>query len=222
MRSYIQFKDQAIALRKSGKTYTEIQELLNVTIPPSTLCTWFQKILFSEEENALIARRGNERIRAGVIKAAATKTLKRQKRDEELFHRNLYLRDFLDDKNVAKLGLVMLYLCEGSKHQGGCLCFGNSNAGIIQLFLRLLRSCYVLEERKLHATVQCRADQDGDELTSYWSAITHIDPDQFYRPRIDKRTIGFPTKKPDYKGVCRIEYFSAKIYNEVRVIGNLL
>ena len=223
MRSYIQFKDKAIALRRSGKTYTEIQSLLGVEIPSSTLCTWFGKTLFSLREQERIFLNGKERIRAGKVKAIETMALRKKARFENVYNKNLYLKDLLGkNKDIAKIGLAMLYLCEGSKRMKGSLCFGNSDPGIIDLFLGLIRGCYIVDEKKFRCTVQCRADQDKEDLIKFWTKITLIPVDQFYRPRIDKRTVGIPTKKLDYKGVCRIDYFSATIYNELRIIGELL
>jgi hypothetical protein len=222
MRSYIQFKERAIALRRDGKTYTEIQSLIGVNIPPSTLCTWFGKTLFSSREKERIFLNGKERIRTGVVKAAETKILHRREHFENIRLSNLYLKDVFSDKDVAKVGLTMLYLCEGSKRRKSSLYFGNSDPGIIQLFLRLFRDCYIVDERKFRGTVQCRADQDTEKLMRFWSETTLIPPNQFFHPQIDKRTIGIPTRKANYRGVCRIDYFSAAIYNELMVIGELL
>jgi len=222
MQSYIQFIDKAMALRRQGRTYSEIQELLTVKVPPSTLSTWFKQLQLSHQEKDLISFHGKERIRNGSIKASATRKLAKKKRLEIIYKENLYLKEALDDNEVAKITLVMLYLCEGSKHQSASLCFGNSNPGIIHLFLQLLRQCYKIDEKKLRCTVQCRADQDTEVLISFWSRITLIPINQFYRSRIDKRSVGVPTKKPDYKGVCRIDYFSAALYNELKIVGELL
>jgi len=222
MQGYIQYRDKAIALRRSGRTYTEIQELLDVKVPPSTLCTWFKQLQLSHQERENILSRGKERIRSGSIKASATRKLAKKNRLEIVHRENFYLKNVLDNNDIAKIGLVMLYLCEGSKHQNASLCFGNSNPGIIQLFLQLLRKCYMIDEKKFRCTVQCRADQNTEKLISFWSAMTLIPKNQFYRSRIDKRTIGTPTKKTDYRGVCRIDYFSAAIYNEMKIVGALL
>jgi hypothetical protein len=222
MRSYIQYKDDAIQLRRNGRTYTEIQDILNSPIPPSTLCTWFKRVAFSPQEQEGILLRGKERIRNGSVKASATRKLAKKYRLEIIRQNNLYLRKVLRDRSVAKISLVMLYLCEGSKQQNASLCFGNSNSGIIQLFLHLFRQGYAIDEKKFRCTVQCRADQDTEQLISFWSTVTQIPKKQFYRSRIDKRTIGSPTKRVNYRGVCRIDYFSAAIYNELKIIGELL
>lgn len=125
-------------------------------------------------------------------------------------------------RDVAKIAVAMLYLGEGAKNRRGPLLFGNSNPGIMQLFLNLLRHSYAIDERKFRCTVQCRADQNVNQLEQFWPQITKIPFAQFYKTRIDPRTIGKPSKKLDYKGVCRIEYFSADLYQEIIAIGNLI
>ena len=69
---------------------------------------------------------------------------------------------------------------------------------------------------------QCRADQDIKKLEKFWSKITKIPPSQFYKARIDKRTIGKKTLKLEYKGVCRIDYFSADIFTELMKLPRIL
>jgi hypothetical protein len=161
-------------------------------------------------------------LKNGSIKASATRKLAKKNRLEVIQRENFYLKKALTYNDIAKINLVMLYLCEGSKHQNASVCFGNSNPSIVQLFLPLLRRCYMIDEKKFRCTVQCRADQDTGELISLWSTTTLIPKDQFYRSRIDKRTVGIPTTKADYRGVCRIDYFSATIYNELKIVGRLL
>jgi transposase-like protein len=195
MQGYIQFKDEAISLRRQGKTYTEIQELLGVKVPPSTLYTWFKQLQISHQESEHILLHGKERIRNGSVKASATRKLAKKNQLEIIRQENFYLKKALNDNYIAEISLVMLYLCEGSKSKGTSLCFGNSDPGIIRLFLQLFRRCYAIDEKKFRCTVQCRADQDTETLISFWSIITLIPKDQFYRSPIDKRTVGIPTKK---------------------------
>jgi phage-related protein len=112
----------------------------------------------------------------------------------------------------------MLYWCEGSKSGKGALTFGNSDPKIIELFLRLLRQVYNIDENKLRCTVQCRYGQNTLELERFWRKITGIPKDKFYPTVIDERTKGKPLKKKNYKGVCRIDCFSANIYHELMTI----
>jgi hypothetical protein len=159
-------------------------------------------------------------ILAGANKARASAIItnrnKRQRYFEELRRRNAEFYGSLDSYWIAKIALSMLYLGEGSKGARHChVSFGNSDPEVICLFLVLFRRCYQVEERKFRCTVQCRADQNIAELELFWSDLTHIPSRQFYASRIDARTIGKPTKKKEYKGVCRIDYFSPDTYHDL-------
>lgn len=156
----------------------------------------------------------------------STKTDARKLLREERLNRFIatskVLSRLLEDKNVAKLSLVLLYLAEGSKNRHGSLVFGNSDPGIISLFMHLIRECYSVDETRFRCTVQCRSGQNTNELGKFWSGITKIPPDQFYKARVDPRTLGKPLLHPEYRGVCRVDYFSANVYNELSVIGKTI
>lgn len=222
MRSYIQYKKIAVSLRNQGQTYGDIQSILNVKIPKSTLWTWCREIAPTENQKNEMILRQEKKVFKGRMKALRAIQLKKRMRFNKILIRYQYLKNLSGQKDFAKAALALLYLCEGSKRDRGTCCFANSDPKIISLFLKLLRKSYKINEKKFRCTVQCRADQDPDALAKYWSAITNIPLPQFYKPQIDKRTIGKPTLKLDYKGVCRIDYFSANIYNELRIIGSIL
>lgn len=126
------------------------------------------------------------------------------------------------DNDFAKAVLAALYLAEGGKNRKGALMFGNSNPEIISLFLNLLRCVYQIENSKFRCTLLCRADQNLEKSESFWVSITGVPKEQFYKPRIDSRTIGKKSRNPEYKGVCRIDYFSAQVYNDLTAAGDIL
>jgi len=211
-----------IILRKQGYTYKEITDNLKIKVPKSTLSYWCKNIDLPKEYYIKIKKQKElNLVKARSLALIANKN-KRGKYLQNIATKNQHLTKLLYDKGIAKIALVMLYLGEGSKTQRGSLIFGNSNPDIIRLFLKLLRLCYLIDEQKFRCTLQCRADHDITLLEKYWSQTTKIPLKQFYKAQIDKRTIGKPSKKPDYKGVCRIDYLSADIYNEIKVIIELI
>jgi len=163
---------------------------------------------------------------SNINKARATalvaNKIKREKYLANLYRQNLHLKHALKNKNIAKIALTALYISEGSKNPKGVLTFGNSNPLIINLFLKLLRLIYNIDDNKFRCTLQCRADQDIRQLEQFWSDLTKIPLNKFYKVQIDPRTVGKKTRKKDYKGVCRINYFSADIYNELFVIEKII
>ena len=214
----IKLKEKATELRYKGKTYTQIQKELRVKIPKSTLSYWFKDVVLSKKAKEKIKEIILNNAKKGREIALITNRKKREEYLKSITDRNKHLITILENKDVAKIALAMLYLGEGLKYRGGPLMFGNSDPFIITLFLRLLRYCYNINESKFRCTLQCRADQDIRMLENFWSQVTKIPPSQFYKARVDPRTIGKPSKKPNYKGVCRIDYFSTDLFLELMEI----
>jgi hypothetical protein len=220
-QKYRAFKNKAIVLRKKGNTYGDIRKILEQNVPKSTLSTWFRNIPLSKQQQRKIIRRTKLKSRNGLLIALKKNKEGRKKYLESIKNRVSHLSDKIKNSDVAKITLATLYLCEGSKNRR-LITFGNSDPRIIELFLKLMHRCYKIDKTKLRCTLQCRADQNIKELEKFWSKTTHIPLQQFYGARIDSRTIGRPTKKLDYKGVCRIDYFSADLYNELTKIAEVI
>lgn len=217
------FRKKVLALRRLGKTYGEINAAVGKHIPKSTLSYWCKDVPLPKNYQEKVKKITFENIQKGRAIALIANKIKRKKYLHLIKKENKHLAGVLkDDVNTAKIALTMLYLGEGKKKTAGSLVFGNSNPSIISLFLKLLRQCYDIDEKKFRCTLQCRADQDIKKLEFFWSKTTSIPLSQFYKARIDSRTIGKFSKKQDYKGVCRIDYFSAQIYTELRCIGDIL
>lgn len=209
-------------LRGSGMTYSEITKALGLFVSKSSLSYYCRGV------NLPVGYK--DRVRELNIKnlhKARKTAIKQQQKKRATYLRNIYLtnrhlRNEINNPDTAKLLLTSLYLAEGGKTQRGALVFGNSDVKIIKLFLFLLRKAYIIDDKKFRCTVQCRADQDVERLKSFWSNTTGIPFGQFYKTQVDKRTIGKKTLKQDYFGVCRIDYFSAAVFNELTVIGSII
>jgi len=211
-------KNKAIDLRKKGKTYRQICDVLGCYIPKSTLSWWLRDIKLSFIQKEKIREQNLKHLTKIRKIALVKKQALRKKYFQTILAQNKNLGLMAKDGKVAKIILVMLYWCEGSKSGKGALTFGNSDPKIIELFLRLLRQVYNIDENKLRCTVQCRYGQNTLELERFWRKITGIPKDKFYPTVIDERTKGKPLKKKNYKGVCRIDCFSANIYHELMTI----
>lgn len=203
-------KNKVILLRQGGRTYSEIKKILKIDIPKSTLSTWCGSVELPPSAQERI----KNQIKQNLVKARQLAVRANKQRREEyilgIINKNKEYGELSKDKTIAKLCLAMLYLGEGGKSlKQGKVYLGNSDPKIIGLFLSLMRYCYIINEAKFRCTVQCRADQNSYKLVYFWSKVTQIPPSQFYKPQVDKRTIGKPSRKSNYKGVCRIDYLSA-------------
>src|SRR3972149_8188125 len=218
----LEFKITALELRKQGLTFSEIISHLPRGISKSTLSYWCKEVRLAESQKLRINQISLEKLKLARQKALQNTHLLRVQNLQRIRYECTPLLPLVHDQRIAKIMLAMLYLGEGSKTRKGSLMFGNSDPSIIALFLGLLRLCYSVQENKFRCTVQCRADQDTNELRDFWSKKTGIKTKYFYPAQVDKRTLGKITKKENYKGVCRIDYFSSKIYNELIELGTLI
>ena len=209
-------------LRKTGKTYLEIKKIVRRRIPKSTLSYWCKNVKLSQKYQKRIQKLVLNYAKIGRATALIVNKKRREKYLGSVANRNKHLATVLENKNIAKIALAMLYLGEGSKTKRGSLMFGNSDPFIISLFLYLLRYCYNIDESKFRCTLQCRSDQNIENLEKFWSKLTKIPKSRFYKAKIDPRTVGKPSKKSGYKGVCRIDYFSADLFIELITIPNII
>lgn len=214
----INLREKVRKLRGQGKTYTEIKKILKTNIPKGTLSYWCKGIILPSFYHKKIELLNKKNRAVGRKIAIMVNRIKREKYISEVRNRIKHLPVKLKEKDTAKIALAMLFWGEGSKANKGSLMLGNSDPMVIRLFLSLLRYCYDIDEAKFRCTLQCRADQDIKKLEKFWSQVAKIPFPQFYKAKIDPRTIGRPTKKINYKGVCRIDYFSGDIFMELMQI----
>lgn len=157
-------------------------------------------------------------------KAAWTANKKRREKfRDELVENNQVLSKKIKDQYILKTILAILYLGEGSKwksHSG--LMLGSSDPLIILLYIKLLELCYGLSRINMKCRISYRADQDIKSLQRYWSKLTGIPPKNFYKTIPDPRTIGKPTKKKEYKGVCVVTCAGSNIQLELEAIPGII
>jgi|SRR3989344_1478890 len=216
---FYSLKSKVIKFRKAGKTYGEIIKLAGKNIPKSTLSDWCSKIYLNSKQRKIIDKKIKDNCKKGMEVAWIINKKRRKKYLESIVDRNKHLAKIFKNKDVGKIALSMLYLGEGTKSlDRGSLRFGNSDSFIIGLFLNLMRKYYKVDEKKFRCTILCRADQNVVDLEKFWQEITKIPKSQFYKARIDARTIGKPSQKINYRGVCAIDYFSADTFLDLMQI----
>ena len=215
-------REKARRLRSKGKTYSEIQKTLGISMPKSTLSSWCQNIVLPDWYNAKIRELNNKSFTKAQTMAWASIKRKRELYLKEVRKEaSAILKKF--NKEGLKVALAMLYLGEGTKWKGHSgLSLGSSDPNIILLYMSLLKKCYKIRPKVLKCRVSYRADQNINKLEEYWSTITNIPRENFYKTKPDPRTKGKKTKKVDYKGVCVLSCAGAKIQLELEEIAKLL
>ena len=221
---WVNVRERVKRLRHQGHTYGEIRKAVGKNIPKSTLSEWCRGVRLPDDYEQKIADLNLRNLSKALKVAMVANKLKRQRLLDELRSVNIPVAERIGDRDIAKIALAMLCLGEASKYGGGSSSFslGSSDPRIVVLFLRLLKKCFDFNLEKVRCTVQCRADQDIDALQNYWLKVTGVPKRLFYKPLVDPRTKGKPTKKSNYRGVLKVDYFSTRVQLELESLADLV
>lgn len=215
--------EKAKALRSRGKTYSEIMKELKLKLPKSTISSWCENVCLPSWYQAKIDKLNKKNLTNGQKIALVSNRIKREKFLRSLLEKNKHIAEKVRSGDVLKALLAILYLGEGSKwksHSG--LILGSSDPIIIKLYLKFLELCYGIKSEILKCRISYRADQNLNQLQKYWSKITGIPLKNFYKTIPNPRTVGKPTKKKEYKGVCVINGGSSAIQLELEKIPEII
>lgn len=218
MKTNSHLQDEAIRLRLLGKTYSEINNILPKKIPKSTLSVWLKNLTFTTSQRQRLERNISDKIISSQKKAVKATKQAKINRLNTLRIKNVHLLPLIN-KDIQKIMLSILYMGEGSKSKSSQnMTLGNVSPKIIKLYFTLLENCFKIDKSKFRIRIQCRADQNVKQLEHYWQKITKIPEKQFYPTYIDRRTIGKPTLKKNYKGICAVTYFDRSIQYELELL----
>lgn len=210
-------------LRQKGRTYGEINKNLQIFIPKSTLNWICRNVSLPRDYTNKISRLNINNLGIARATALAANQLKKERFLFETKKMNQPIAEKILDKGNAKIALAMLCLGEASKSKKSAFSLGNSDHRIISLFLDLLRLCFDdFDIKKIRCTVQCRADQDISQLEKYWSNVVNVPGVQFYKTRIDPRTVGIPTRKAGYMGVLKVDYLDKRVQFDLESLADLV
>lgn len=199
---FIKEREDAIKLRRKGLSIRVIEKRLGIN--RSTVGGWLRDVkltaqqkrkLHKDWENGLIEARKKAVKWHNAQKSARLEDAKKQS-DAVLQNLNF------DNSDILDLVLAFLYFGEGFKtnEETG---IGNADPLILKTFLYILRKNYKIDTKSIRCELYLRADQNGDDMKSYWSKELDIPVENFKQVNFDKRTIDSKTYS-NYHGVCSL------------------
>ncbi|PIS38886.1 MAG: hypothetical protein COT34_01440 [Candidatus Nealsonbacteria bacterium CG08_land_8_20_14_0_20_43_11] len=203
-------KEEAIRLRKLGKSYGEIKKKIKVS--KSSLTLWLRDIKLTEaqqkriyielrQKNAYRLAKANQRKR----EEETRKTIKEAKKEA-----------FRLSKNLLFLAGLMLYWAEGDKSdEREMVKFSNSDPRMIKLIMKWFRKECRVPENRFRVTVFIHELFCREEVEEYWSKITNLPLSQFYKTQIKRTSLGHRRNKL-YNGTCAIGIQSKRLFREIK------
>jgi hypothetical protein len=208
-------KVRAEALRREGWMYSSISKELSV--PKSTVHYWLKNIALNLTEASRIEKTLLQSKLAQMPNLAKAKK-KSLAINQEII--NIKADDILsryDNKRENNIVLLsMLFWGEGEKDLSGGVRFINSDPLIVELYLKLLRDCFDLDENKLKVQLHVHSYHNVDSEIHFWSKITCIPKSHFYKP-YQKANTG-KRKRENYHGTVSIRYADSELGKLLKMV----
>lgn len=205
---YGEMKVQAIALRKQGKTFSEICAVIG-PVPKGTLSHWLKSIELTQEQQTRIKKSMSEKGLVGRHIGAQKNHQNRLRRLEEirLVAQSEYEQCVLDSFFLAGL---LLYLAEGTKKTEQ-FHFMNSDPKLVQYMVMWVTKFSNYNVRDLHFRLYIHELYAHEKCESFWIKELGVDQSQFLKT-IYKPTGRVHKKNPTYKGCVRLEIPGSELY----------
>ncbi len=171
-------KEKARALRKQGKSINQI--VAEAGLSKASVSEWVRDIVLTEAQKNKISQKGRsiESIEKRRVNRLANEQNKRQ------IIIDAAKKDFNEiSQEQLKLIGIILYLGEGGKTQR-TVRIANSDPEIIKIMMRFFREICNVPENKFSGHIHTFTHANIKKTEEYWSKITRIPVDQFYKTYI--------------------------------------
>ncbi len=199
-------KENAIALRKQGKTYTEI--LNTIPVAKSTLGIWLKEAKLSKAEN----QKFTEAKRLASLRGGQAKKRQRIEKQASILSKAKLDIGNLSEREIFLIGTA-LYWAEGSKEKeyrpGSTFAFSNMDPKIIQLIIIwLYRVCKINKNMLIFNIFLHESHKERvEEVRRYWSKVTGFPVDRFKSVywKTNKLKTNRKNTQEKYHGVLKIK-----------------
>lgn len=212
-------REQAVTLRRQGKSRRQIKEILNVT-SNATLSQVLSGVPLPPERTGPGYAQSRARTAEGLRRYWATERPAREAARAAISAAAAAQLGKLTDREILIAGVVA-YWCEGAKSKpyriDEQVRFINSDPAVIKFFLTFLAKAGVTPDR-LRYCVQIHESGDAEAAMRYWAEAIGADLDQFNRPVIKHHTprTTRPGGNADYHGCLLVSVTkSSGLYRQI-------
>lgn len=176
-------KEQAINLRKEGRSYNEIGKKIGLS--KSTLSYWLHNVSLSEKAKNRLNKRVYEKSVKALIKRNKAQTFEAEKRSKLIYKTACLQVKKIDKKQLFLIGTA-LYWGEGYKKGADgsswkCVDFTNSDCDMVKVMMRFFREICLVNEKQFRIQVMVHKKEQVKEAVKYWSKITGVNKEQFIK-----------------------------------------
>ncbi|MDP2668524.1 MAG: helix-turn-helix domain-containing protein [bacterium] len=204
----IKEKQKAIGLRRAGKSYSQIKQLVGVS--KSTLSYWLKDMPLPDDKMRILRDWNENRIE----KFRNTMRQKREARLTKIYSEEKINILPLSERELFLAGLF-LYWGEGGKTAEARLVISNTNPAVIKFFIRWL-SIFKVPKEKLRIYVHLYKDMNIKKELNFWAKTLGIPLQQFQKPYIKNSAMSGLTYKNGFNhGTCNAMIGDARLSERV-------
>lgn len=206
--------ESIIALRKKGKTYGEIQKILN--LPKSTVAWWVRGVKLPKYLQKQILKRSREKWRKNITefnrRNANIRSEKATRIREEYKEKAAKEIKKVTKKDLKFIGTA-LYWAEGNNKNRNRLQFSNADPLMIEIEMRFFREICEIPNNKITARIHLYPHTNQKNALNYWSKITKLPKTQFKTPQtqISKASKGKRPKNTLPHGTLHVTVCSTEL-----------
>ena len=194
---------KVIKLRKSGKSFNQISEILK--IPKSTISNWLSDKKWSETIKIQLTDKSRIKNSNYLIKINALKHIEALKRHND-YRKAARVEYFRLKQNKLFLTGISIYWGEGEKTNSGRVSLVNSDERMLKVMINFYRKILKVPEEKLRGALFIYDDIKEKTALDYWSRALRINKKNFVKTQILPSRSKLTHNKV-VNGMCNI-YFS--------------
>ena len=202
-------REKALALRKQGKSYSQIKKALGVS--KSTLSYWLREYPLSKQRIRELRDWNETRIE----KYRNTMRRKREERLRQFYEEQKKLIFPFNKRDIFLSGLF-LYWGEGTKRQTSVLSVSNTDPSIIKFFIVWTNKSLNVPKEKLKVQLQLYSNMNIKKEVQFWSKTLKLSSNQFIKPYIKKSSSERINHKGSFgHGTCNVKIGDARLTEKI-------
>lgn len=207
--SHIKKHEEALQLRREGKSYSQIKK--NLGVSKSTLSGWLHNFPLTKSQLELLGPKSEIRIEH----YRATRKIQREQVFQESYMSEQLKILPLSKRDIFIAGL-MLYWGEGTKCTPSSVSFANTDPAAVKMFLKWIIECYRANKNDVWVRLHLYKDMNiGKEIT-FWSGRLALPKTRFKKPYIKDSSLQRITYKGGFgHGTCNILIYNAILTRRV-------
>lgn len=171
-------KEQAIELRRKGKTYREIYEVLRV--PKSTLSGWLRDVKIPDHAKQELMSKARRAWAKNITRYNKARAVSARRNSLDAQKRASLEIGRLNGRELELIG-ASLYWAEGSKTDRWTAIFSNSDPSVITIMMRFFREVCGVTDDRFTLRLHVHQNISESEAKKYWSKLTRLSPNRFQK-----------------------------------------